>query len=145
MQGPVGEKSGDEAAVGADVAGGEGVGCTVECALRPGLVAADVLQAEAELVRPEVAGLVERLAVPEKGAGDGCSLRGGACPCSLRICRSRDGRHQAATSPQAWTPGGFVRPSASVCTAAGPSRSPAGSPPTATSAMSQTMPAPSES
>ena len=80
MLGPVREESGNEAAVGADVAGREGVRCTVERDLCPGLVAADVLQAEAELVGPEVAGLVERLAAPEEGAGDGCSLRGGACP-----------------------------------------------------------------
>ena len=80
MLGPVGEKSGDESAVGADVAGREGVGCTVERGLCPGLVAADVLQAETELVGPEVAGLVERLAAPEEGAGDSCSLRGRACP-----------------------------------------------------------------
>ena len=80
MLGPVGEKSGDKAAVSADVPGREGVGCTVECDLLPALVAADVLQAEAELVGPEVAGLVELLAVPEESAGDGRSLRGSAGP-----------------------------------------------------------------
>ena len=144
--GPVGEKSGDEAAVGADVAGREGVGCTVERDLGPSGSSPPTCCRRSPNWSDQKYGLVERLAVPEDRAGDGGSLRGGARPvldaggagramAATRPRRRRRRRRRAAPSAR----------SASVAYRRRPSSSPAGSAPTATSAMSQASSAPSES